>query len=136
MRSAFAHELVQDLSNATGLAPDNFDVKNLSAGSIIADVEIYTDSRERGPTALWVGCECASLCRPHQILSPESCHDGFTTQLFQENNLVKSCVMTQSFQGNNSVKSCVMTRSFQGNNSLKSSLVSCLMSDEFCQIPT
>jgi len=59
-RSAFAHDLVQDLSNATGLAPDNFDVKKLSAGSIIADVEIYTDSRERGPTALWVGCVCAS----------------------------------------------------------------------------
>lgn len=53
-RHNFENDLLHDLSNATGLNSDHFDVKKLSPGSIIVDLEIRTTYGDPGPSAEWV----------------------------------------------------------------------------------
>jgi len=43
-RATFRHALVQDIANATRLAPANFAIKHMSPGSLIVDIQIRPDS--------------------------------------------------------------------------------------------
>jgi len=47
-REAFCNHLCQDLSNASGLPPTNFIVKNLAPGSVLVETEIQSDGNTRG----------------------------------------------------------------------------------------
>jgi hypothetical protein len=47
-RASFEKDLVQDLANASGLPSTSFRVKNLSPGSVIADIDIYLSSAGNG----------------------------------------------------------------------------------------
>ena len=53
-RHNFETDLLHDLSNATGLNPDHFDIKKLSPGSIIVEFQIRTTYGDLGPSAEWV----------------------------------------------------------------------------------
>jgi hypothetical protein len=47
-RATFNNNLIQDLSNASGLVPHLFEVVRVSAGSIIVDTLIHADPADRG----------------------------------------------------------------------------------------
>ena len=59
--------MVHDMSNATEVSPDRFVVKNLSPGSIIADVDIKPDHLGKGPNSLAVLSELK-----RQAVDPDS----------------------------------------------------------------
>jgi hypothetical protein len=67
-RQAFESALIQDISTASGLPEDNFHVKSLSPGSIVAEIEVCTKSAG-GPDALWVVQDLKSqVSDPHSAL--------------------------------------------------------------------
>lgn len=83
-RKTFVHDLVEDMSNATGLPSDHFAVKKLSKGSIIAHIEIRTDDKGAGPDANTVIIDLQQ-----QYSDPDSpfCH-GLLTRHTQSITLV------------------------------------------------
>jgi hypothetical protein len=50
-RTGFEEQLIQDLADASGVFPSRFQVKNMSPGSIIVDINILPDSSGAGPSA-------------------------------------------------------------------------------------
>ena len=67
-RQAFESALIRDISTASGLPEDNFHIKSLSPGSVVAEIEVRTKTAG-GPDALWVVQDLKSqVSDPHSAL--------------------------------------------------------------------
>ena len=62
-RAAFEQNLIRDLSNATGLNPVSFRIKNMSPGSVVVDADIHADPSGRGPEPQQVAAELERQAR-------------------------------------------------------------------------